>query len=302
MNTPSSTLGRPERTLKSPRRLARPKVLGRRKSLTTAVRYLVLVLVGLMMIGPILWPLLISLKDPTEQVYGAGASLVPQHWSLDNYAILFKEIPLVKYIGNSLSYALLAVLSNVLLATAAGYMLSRQSWRGRSVVALLVISAMIFPFESIMLSLYTQVQNLGLLDNVLGVWLPGIVGVFNVLVMRTAFADVPKALEEAAFIDGAGEFRRFWSIFLPQAKGSVIIVALTSFIGAWDDFLWPKIVLNSQENQTLTQGLASLQGNFGFDVRVLLAGAAVALIPVVVIFFGAQRYFFKGVEEGGVKF
>ena len=274
----------------------------RRKLLTRTAHYLVLILVLLLMLGPIVWPLLLSFKGANENLFGPTASLLPQNWSTNAYQTLFSDIPVFQYVRNSLSLAALTVLSQAIFATMGGYMLSRRNWRGRKAVWLLVVSAMIFPFESIMLSLYTQVQNFGLLDNLLGVWLPGIVSVFNVMIMRAAFTAIPSEIEEAAFIDGAGEFRRFFSIFLPSAKGAVVIVLLTSFIGAWDDFLWPLIVLRSNENFTLTMGLASLQSSFGFDARVVLAGAAIALLPVVVIFLVCQRFFFKGVEQGGVKF
>lgn len=263
--------------------------------------YLVLVVVLVLMLGPLIWPLMASFKGPQENLFG-NASLLPQTWSTHAYVELFSDIPVWTYISNSLLLAAMLIVSQVIFSTMGGYMLSRQRWKGRWAVGIVVISAMIFPFESIMLSLYTQIQNLNLIDTIPGVWLPGIVGVFNVLIMRAAFTAVPQSIEEAAFIDGAGELRRFFHIFLPSAKGALVIVILTSFIGAWDDFLWPLIVLHSNENFTLTLGLASLQSSFGYDERVVLAGATVALIPVVVIFLACQRFFFRGVEEGGVKF
>ncbi|PRB09218.1 carbohydrate ABC transporter permease [Microbacterium sp. MYb62] len=267
-----------------------------------ALRYVLMVLVLFVSLAPIVWPILTSFKAPGEDIFGANATVLPQDWSLFAYEKLFQDIPVLGYIGNSLTYAGLAITSQLIFATMGGYMLSRPGWRGRWLITVLVLSAMIFPFESIMLSLYTQVQMLGLLDTILGVWLPGFVSVFNVLILRSAFMAVPDALEEAAYIDGAGEFRRFFSIFLPAARGALVIVVLMSFIGAWDDLLWPLIALQSNENFTLTLGLATLNSSFGFDVRVILAGAVIALVPVVIIFLACQRHFFRGVEEGGVKF
>ncbi|MDD0858502.1 carbohydrate ABC transporter permease [Arthrobacter alpinus] len=147
---------------------------------------------------------------------------------------------------------------------------------------------MIFPFESIMVSMFAQVRGMGLTDTLAGVWIPGIVGVLNVLLMRAAFLAVPNEIEDAALMDGAGEFRRFWQIFLPATRGVLTVVVITTFIGVWDDFLWPLIVLRSDENLTLMLGLSQLQGNFGLDYRVILAGAVVAFVPVAILFFIAQ--------------
>lgn len=264
-------------------------------------RYLALLIALVITLGPIAWPVLTSFKSLSEQVFGSDASFVPHHFSLAAYRTLFHQIAIWQYVKNSLLYCVLAVASQVVLASTCGYMLSRQRWRGRWVTSLLIMCTLIFPFESIMLSLYTEVRAMHLLDSIVGVWLPGMITAFNILVMRAAFVGVPTALEEAALLDGAGEFRRFWSIFLPSARGALTVVALTSAIGAWDDFLWPLIVLRSDQNFTLPLGLASLQSSFGYDERVVLAGAVVALVPVVCLFVALQRYFFRGVEEGGVK-
>lgn len=288
-------------TLVAPGRPAR-RPISRHRLGSLVLRYALLSVMLVVMLSPIVWPLLTSFKGPNEQVFGADATVIPQEWSTNAYAQLFTDIPVFTYIGNSLLLAALSVIGHVIFASVTGYMLSRRNWRGRTVITAVITAALIFPFESIMLSLYTEVQALGLLDTIAGVWLPGIVGVFNVLIMRTAFSAIPDSVEEAAFIDGAGEFRRFFSIFIPGARGALVIIVLTSFIGAWDDFLWPLMVLQSNENFTLTLGLASLSSSFGFDFRVVLAGSVVALIPVVVIFLACQRFFFKGVEEGGVKF
>jgi ABC-type sugar transport system, permease component len=267
------------------------------------LHYVVLVVVAIAMLAPLIWPMLASFKGPQENVFGANATILPRHWSLTAYRTLFSSIPVIGYVGNSLFYAALSIVSQVALSTMAGYMLSRKNWRGRGFITLLLIASMIFPFESIMLSLYTEVQNIGLLDSIVGVWLPGIVSVFNVMIMRTAFGAVPSSIEEAALLDGAGELKRFFSVFLPAARGAIVIIVLGSFIGAWDDFLWPLMVIHSDVNFTLTLGLSTIQFSaFGSDERVVLAGAVVALIPVVVIFFACQRYFFRGFEEGGVKF
>lgn len=289
------TVQDPPRATRSKRRKHSNRVAG------LIVRYVILCLVAVLLIGPLIVPLLSAFKGQGEDLFGVNATLLPQHWSLDAFATLFRKIPILTYIGNSVTIAVLYMASHLILAVTSGYMLSRPGWRGRGTTFLILMGAMIFPFESIMVSLFTQVRDMGLVDSLIGVWLPGIVGVMNIFLMRSAFLAVPDEIEDAAVIDGANEFTRFWRIFLPQAKGMMVVIALMSFIFAWDDFLWPLIVLRSDSHFTLMLGLTQLQGAFGFDYRVVLAGALTAFLPIAILFFIGQKHFFRGMEEGGVK-
>lgn len=274
----------------------------RKKSRKLILHYLALVVVLIVLVGPLLGPLLAAFKGPGESLFGPGASVLPADPSLGAFKDLVEQTPLLQSVANSLFVCALAVVSHIILATLGGYMLSRKGWRGRGLSYMIIISALIFPFESIMVSLFAEVRDLGFYDTLIGVWLPGMLGPFHVLLMRAAFLGVPDDMEDAALLDGAGEWRRFWAIFLPQARGALTIVGLTSFIYAWEDYLWPLLVVRSNGNFTMMLSIAQLQSAFGFDYRVVLAGALVALLPVAVLFFFTQRYFFRGLEEGGLKF
>ncbi|CAH0145236.1 L-arabinose transport system permease protein AraQ [Microbacterium sp. Bi98] len=265
-------------------------------------RYIMLVVVGLLLLGPLFLPLLAAFKAPGEPVFGQGATLFPQEWSFAAFVDLFTRTQILRSIGNSLIVCLLTVVSSLLLATVGGYMLSRRGWAGRGIALVVVLATMIFPFESIMLSLYAQVRGLGLYDTLPGIWLPMMLGAFHLLLMRAAFLGIPDEVEDAAFLDGAGEWQRFWRVFLPQVKGSLTIVALTAFIAAWQDYLWPLLITQSAENTTMMLAIAQLQSSFGTDYRVVLAGAITALVPIALVFFFAQKHFFRGIEEGGLKF
>ncbi|OKL49067.1 ABC transporter permease [Boudabousia liubingyangii] len=267
------------------------------------LRYVLLILVSLFMLGPLMLPLLVAFKAPGEPIFGEGATIIPQTWSLAAFKELFSTTNILSGITNSLIICALAVVSHIVLASVGGYILSRRGWTGRNIAYLIVMSAMIFPFEAIMSSLFAIVNDLNLYDSLIGVWLPGMLGPFHLLLMRAAFLGIPDEIEDAAFIDGAGEFRRFWSIFLPQVKGAMTIVGLTSFIYAWSDFLWPLLVLQSRENKTLTLVLAELSSSIqGVSYQEVIAGAVVAMTPVVILFFFTQKYFFRGIEDGGLKF
>lgn len=272
---------------------------GRKAVLGLSGRYLTLCLMLVVMLGPIVWQFLTSLKGRGEDVYGG---VLPSQPTLDNYVRVAESFPLLHYVGNTLIVAALAVTSNCVFAAMGGYALSRAGWPGRRVVFTVLVATLMFPFESVMISMFLTVRSMGLVDTLVGVWLPGAVSVLNLMIMRAAFLAVPKEVEEAAVLDGADEWQRFTKVFVPAAKGALAVVCLTSFMGAWDDFLWPLIVLTNSDHYTLQLGLKSLAGATTVnDQRLIAAGAMAALIPMMALFLALQRFFFKGVGEGALK-
>ncbi|MCX4807221.1 carbohydrate ABC transporter permease [Streptomyces sp. NPDC058682] len=291
MNAPPSS-GSGQR----PRRTAAAR---RRHRIGLAGRYATLVLMLVIMLGPIAWQFLTSIRGRTENVYDG---VLPAQPTLDNYVRVAESFPLLQYVGNTLTVAALAITSNMLFAAMGGYALSRAGWKGRQVVFTVLVATLMFPFESVMISMFLTVREMGLVDTLIGVWLPGAVSVLNVMIMRAAFLAVPREVEEAAVLDGAGEWTRFTRVFLPAAKGALAVVCITSFMGAWDDFLWPLLVLTNSDHYTLQLGLKSLAGATTVnDQRLVAAGAMAALVPMMLLFFALQRFFFKGVGEGAVK-
>ncbi|GAA1976316.1 carbohydrate ABC transporter permease [Kitasatospora viridis] len=265
------------------------------------VRYLTLLAVLAITVGPMLWELSTSLKAITEDVYTASPHLLPRHPTLGNYGRVGRLIPIGHFALNSALVAVIDVAGNLAGATAAGYALARLSFRGRRLVLGLFLSTLVLPGEVTIISQYQTVTRLGLGDSLLGVALPSVIGALNVLLMRNAFLAVPAELEEAAVIDGATVWQRLRFIALPAVKGTLSVIAILTFIGAWDDFLWPLLVLQSPDKLTLTVGLSYLQGAFTADPRTIAAGAMIALLPVLALFVALQRYFFRGVGEGAVK-
>ncbi|WSJ62421.1 carbohydrate ABC transporter permease [Streptomyces sp. NBC_01310] len=285
-----------------PARATRPVRSGadrRRRRIGLAGRYATLVLMLVVMLGPIVWQFLTSIRGRAENVYDG---VLPSQPTLDNYVRVAESFPLLQYVGNTLTVAVLAITSNLLFAAMGGYALSRAAWKGRGVVFTVLVATLMFPFESVMISMFLTVREMGLVDTLIGVWLPGAVSVLNIMIMRAAFLAVPKEVEEAAVLDGAGEWTRFTRVFLPAAKGALAVVCITSFMGAWDDFLWPLLVLTDSDNYTLQLGLKTLAGATTVnDQRLIAAGAMAALLPMMLLFFALQRFFFKGVGEGAVK-
>ncbi|MFD9356067.1 carbohydrate ABC transporter permease [Streptomyces sp. NPDC060031] len=271
----------------------------RRHRIALAGRYLTLTLMLVVMLGPIVWQFLTSIRGRTENVYDG---VLPSQPTLDNYFRVAESFPLMQYVGNTLIVAALAITSNTLFAAMGGYALSRAGWKGRKAVFTVLVATLMFPFESVMISMFLTVREMGLVDTLIGVWLPGAVSVLNIMIMRAAFLAVPKEVEEAAVLDGANEWTRFVRVFLPAAKGALAVVCITSFMGAWDDFLWPLLILTDSDNYTLQLGLKTLAGATTVnDQRIIAAGAMAALLPMMLLFFALQRFFFKGVGEGAVK-
>ena len=265
------------------------------------VRYVLLIVVLFITIGPFLWQLSTSLKGAGEDIYTANPSFIPSEPTIENYLKVAAAIPVWRYIGNSLLVAAIDVLGNIVFATLAGFALARLQWRHRKLVLGLFLGTLVLPGEATIISQFVTVKDLGLADNLVGVALPGMIAALNVLLMFNAFRQIPEEIDQAAVMDGANALQRLRYISLPAVQGTIAVIAIFSFIGAWDDFLWPLIVLQSPENLTLTVGLQYLQGTFATDQRMIAAGTMIAFIPIAVIFAVLQRFFFKGVEEGGVK-
>ncbi|MCQ4041620.1 carbohydrate ABC transporter permease [Streptantibioticus rubrisoli] len=265
------------------------------------LRYVVLLAVLVITVGPFLWQLSTSLKGRTEDIYTFPPRLLPRHPTLGNYKGVADIVPVWSYALNSLTVAVANVVTNLVGASLAGYALARLRFRGRGAATLAFVLALLVPLESIVIAQLTLMRQLGLNNTLIAVVLPGCVGAMNVLLMRDAFGHLPYETEEAAVIDGAGVWQRFARISLPSVKGTLAVVAVFSFMGSWDDFLWPLIVLSDSSKFTLTVGLNYLHGTFSSNQRLVAAGTVIAVAPLVVMFACLQRYFFRGVAEGSVK-
>ncbi|MEU6477446.1 carbohydrate ABC transporter permease [Streptomyces sp. NPDC047017] len=265
------------------------------------LRYVLLLAVLALTIGPFLWQLSTSLKGPTEDIFSSPPSFLPAHPTPHNYERVADTIPVWDYAFNSLKVATANVVTNCVGSALAGYALARLRYRGRRAATLVFVLAMLVPAEGIIIAQFTTMRELGLNNTLVGVLLPGAVASLNVLLMRNAFLNLPYEIEEAAYVDGANVWQRFLRIALPSVKGTLAVVAIFAFMGAWDDFLWPLIVLSDPSRFTLTIGLDYLHGTFANDERLVAAGTVIAVAPLLVLFACLQRFFFRGVGEGAVK-
>ena len=265
------------------------------------VQYLVLILVFILLVGPFVWELSLSFKGKGDNVYTVPPYIIPKTPTWDNYLSVFRQVPVFRYMLNTVIVAILSIGGNVIFSTMAGYALGRLKWRGRNLLFTIFMGTMVIPVEGVVISQFLIVRSVGLQNTLLAVALPGMVGAVNILLMTNAFKGIPDELEEAAEVDGANLWQRFYRICVPQVKGTMTVVGIFAFVGAWNDFLWPLIVISDESNYTLTLGMNRLKGMFISDPRLIAAGALVSLIPILVFFACFQRYFFRGLEQGGIK-
>ncbi|MDQ9075121.1 carbohydrate ABC transporter permease, partial [Cutibacterium avidum] len=264
-------------------------------------RYILLIFVVIISVGPFLWQLSTSLKGVSEDVYSFPPHLIPQDFSVDAYRRVAHVVPIFSYAWHSVIVAAVCVIGNVVLASLAGYALTCMKFRGKKVVMGILLSVLLLPGEVTLTSQYLVIKGMGLANTLAGVAIPGVVGAINVLLMATACRAVPPSVLDAATVDGANTWDKIRHVVWPNIKGMASVVAVFSFIGAWDDFLWPLVVLNDPDKYTLTVGMQYLSSTMSTDPREVAAGTIIALIPIIVVFASMQKVFFRGVESGGVK-
>jgi ABC-type glycerol-3-phosphate transport system permease component len=260
--------------------------------------YVILIFYSLFSLGPFLFAIISSFKTYADVL---TPSLIPHPITLGNYQTIFSGADLFpRYILNSFIYAGATAALNVLLASMAGYAFGRMEFFGKNVLFALTLAVLMIPSQLILIPKFLVADSLGLTNSLPALIVPAMVQPTMVFLMTQFLKSLPKELEESAMIDGASRFRIFWQIILPLARPAMTAVAILSFQGAWNDFIWPLIVQANQQNYTLTVGLAYF-GNANYTFfNLLLAGATINLLPLVVIFFIFQRYFIKGISTAGL--
>ncbi|MFX4272704.1 carbohydrate ABC transporter permease [Propionibacteriaceae bacterium Y1685] len=265
--------------------------------------WLVLVILTIIFAGPLLAIVFTSLKTGVE-TRTTPISFLPKEPTLQAYQTLFasnSQSPLGLWFLNSLLSASAHALLVVAVASLAGYALARMNFPGKRIVFAMIISTLFVPGFIFMMPNFLILNSLNWLDTLWALIVPGAAGAFGVFFMRQFFLNLPIELEESARIDGAGPFRTFASIVLPNAKPAVVTLAVLSFLANWNDFIWPIYVMFSDERLTLPVGLSRLQGAYTTDYPVIMAGACVAAVPVLILYIFVQRYVIEGVANSGLK-
>ena len=261
--------------------------------------WLVVVLGALVMLFPFVWTVVTSISAGAG--LAATPALIPQHPSLSAYAELFSRTPFARVVANSAGLALATVALQIATSALAAYAFSRLPFRGREAVFAAYLATMMIPMQVLLVPLFVEMKSWGLIDTYLGVLLPGMASAFGVFLLRQAMNAVPRDLDEAATLDGAGHPRIFARIVMPNVTPAVATFAVFSFMSSWNAFLWPLVILRSAQLKTLPLALASLQGQYTTRWDVVMAGSVVSILPMFAIYVFAQKYVIQGVAGTGLK-
>jgi len=271
-----------------------------RRAATTVLVHGVLVLGAALTLAPLLWMVSASLM-PAGEATAAPPRLWPSVPTLAHYESLFTRLNVWRYVANSTLLATAVTLVSVTLNSMAGYAFAKLRFAGRERIFRGLLASLVIPGQVSMLPLFLLLKQLGLINTYWGVLVAGLASIFGIFLVRQYAQSIPDSLLDAARIDGAGEFRLYWSIVLPVCRPVLVTLAIITFLGSWNDFLWPLIVLTDQDMYTLPVALANLLGEHVQDTELMMASAVLTVLPVVVVFLALQRYYIAGIVSGALK-
>ncbi|MEU4390963.1 carbohydrate ABC transporter permease [Kribbella sp. NPDC023855] len=269
----------------------------------SAAFWVLVILLTVLVIVPLLWMVITSFKTIGES-QADPPTLVPQDPTGRAYGEILTtggQNPVLRWALNSFGAAAFHALLVVVVSSMAGYALARMEFRFKNAIFSVILLTLFVPGFVFLMPNYLLMDNLGWLDTLLALIVPGAAGAFGVFFMRQFFLAIPKELEEVAMIDGANAWTVFTRIILPNAKPALATLTVLSFLTNWNDFIWPLFVLFSPERLTLPAGLTLLQGAYTTDYPVIMAGATVAAVPVLILYVFVQRYVIEGVARSGIK-
>ena len=269
-----------------------------RRPVARVALYLILLAGGLMMVFPFVWMVVSSLKSASE-IY--TLSLVPPNPSLANYREVLNETPFIRWFANSLLVAGVTTASVAFFDSLVGYVLAKFRFPLRQVIFLVILSTLMVPTEMLVIPWYVLSINMGWTDSYWGIMFPGVISAFGIFLMRQFFLGVPDDILDAARIDGFSEFRIFWTIALPLVRPALAALCIFTFLGNWNAYIWPLIVVRSEGMRTLPVGIAFFSSEAGSAFHLIMAAAAMATIPVIIVFLIFQRQIIKGIALTGVK-
>lgn len=274
-----------------------------RKAPPIPIRIIVFAAVGVAMIVvnlPFLWMLVTSFKTEGE-VFRIPPSFLPTIYDLRNYERAFDIIPLGRYLTNTLFVALTVTLLQLAFNSLAAYGLARIRFRGRNVVFALLIGTLLVPPEVTMVPLYMIVRQFGMINTYQALIVPFMSSAFGIFLLRQFFMTIPKDLEEAAIMDGAGRMRIFFSIILPLSKPALWTMSLYVFLAIWNEYMWPLVVINDLNKQMIQVGISQFVSGWEVQWTLRMAASTVAVVPIIIFFLFVQKQFVEGISISGMK-
>jgi putative chitobiose transport system permease protein len=263
------------------------------------LQYALLLALAALCVFPFWWTLVVAVSTEGN-IFDFPPSFLPQAVSLDNFREVFRVIPIWDFYRNSLWITASTVLWKLTLCSLAAYPLARMRFTGSRLVLALILATMVLPSEVNFLVNFVTMTKLGLVDSYTGVILPNVVNAVSILLLKQAFEEVPQDLIDAARVDGASEWMIFWKVVLPLISPWLATVGILSAVEAWNEYIWPSIVLGKPERFPLSAGVLYLRGTYGSSTRVIAAGTVLTIAPILVAFLFTQRFFMRGMD-GAVK-
>lgn len=262
--------------------------------------YVLLIVLSAATVFPFIWMIATSLKS-TQEVFAYPPTFWPQELRWENFRTVLERVPFLRFYLNSLIVTSLITFWQVATSALAGYAFARLVFPFKNVIFTVYIATLIIPNQVTMLPLFLLVSRLGWIDTYQGLTVPFLASAFAVFFLRQFFQTIPRELEEAALIDGAGRRRILFQIVLPLARPALATITLFIFLSEWDTYLWPLIATNSEAMRTLPIGLRFFVEESGSQLNLMMAGAVMAVVPILLLFFMAQRQFIEGIAMTGSK-
>jgi ABC-type glycerol-3-phosphate transport system permease component len=268
--------------------------------LSKIVTQFILAVASVVIIFPFFWMISTSLK-PDSEILRIPPTLLPIQWNRGFYQELLQDAVFLRYFLNSLIVATTGTVISTFNSLIAGFVFAKFRFRGRNILFFLILVTIMVPFQCYMIPLYVLAVRSGLVDTYVGLIFPIIVSSFGIFFMRQNIQTIPDSLLEAAKIDGAGVWGTFLRIITPLSVSAIVILAIFQFMTAWGDFIWPLVITNSRKMFVLELGLSRFIGEFSVDYGMIMAGATLAILPVVVVFLIFRRYVIEGMTLSGIK-
>lgn len=261
----------------------------------------IILLLGLgITIFPFFWMVLTSFKT-TGEAMQIPPTIFPKKFITVAYSQIVSSLPFARIYLNTILSTVITVLAQLVFCAMAGYAFARIKFPFKNTIFILLLSVLMVPGQIFLIPQYLIVQKMGLLDTIPALFIPNLFSAFGTFLMRQFFLSLPEELEEAAIIDGCSRYQIFWRIMLPLVKPGLVTLSIFTFKFAWNDFMWPLIVNTSPKNMILGPALSTLQGQYTSQYPMQMAGAVLAVIPVIAVFFIFQKQFIEGVAQSGIK-
>lgn len=259
----------------------------------------ILIAGSVVMLLPFAWMLSTSLKEPRE-IFTYPPVWIPSRIAWDNYATTVSIMPFGRFYFNSFVVATSVTILQILTSSLAAFAFARLRFRGRNALFLLYLATLMVPFQVTMIPNFILVRFLGWYDSYQALILPTAFSALSTFLLRQYFLSIPMDLDEAARMDGASSWRIWWQIIMPLSRPALAALSIFTFLASWNDFLWPLVITNSLDMRTLPVGLSTFQGQFNVQWHLLMAGAVIALFPVLIIYIAAQKQFIQGITLSGM--